>query len=327
MTLPVIFLMGPTAGGKTALALEWCQQLPLDIISVDATQVYRGLNIGAAKPSAAEQKIAPHRLIDIRDPSQPYSVHEFQQDVLVEIADIHRVGRIPLLVGGTLLYFKALMEGLAELPSADVGIRKSIEAIAAQSGWAHVHELLKQVDPESAARLHPNDAQRVQRALEVYQITGKPLSIWWKEQKKPQNTSMHQASCQQFPYNVASFAVAPSDRSVLHQRIEQRYQQMLANGWVAEVEALHRRADLSVNLPAVRAVGYRQIWAYLEGEYDYPTMIEKGIAVTRQLAKRQLTWLRKWPALQWVPTESQADLQNTVKNLAQWLEVESRSPH
>lgn len=324
---PVIFLMGPTAGGKTALAMEWLKHFPLEIISVDSTQVYRGLTIGSAKPSLEEQQIAPHRLIDIRDPSEPYSAYDFQQDALKEIADIHRKGRTPLLVGGTMLYFKSLTEGLAELPSADAKIRAAIEALAAEQGWQAVHEALKKIDPITAARLHPNDTQRVQRALEVYQITQTPLSQLIETQKKSQNTLMHKASSEHFPYNAAAFAVAPTDRQVLHQRIEARYRQMLAKGFVAEVEALYHRKDLTVDLPAIRSVGYRQVWSFLEGEYDYPSMVDKGIAATRQLAKRQLTWLRSWPDVDWINSTSSADLERSVKSLSNWLETHPARPH
>ncbi len=325
--LPVIFLMGPTAGGKTALAFEWLKHFPLEIISVDSSQVYRGLDIGTAKPSAEEQRTAPHRLIDIRDPLQPYSAYDFQQDALREIADIHSKGRIPLLVGGTMLYFKTLAEGLAPLPSADLSVRRSIEALAAEQGWAAVHAELQKVDPITAARLHPNDAQRIQRALEVHTITGIPLSALLETQKKSQNALMHKASSEHFPYNAAAFAVAPPDRQVLHQRIEARYENMLAKGFVAEVETLHHRGDLTPDLPAIRSVGYRQVWSYLEGEYDYPSMVEKGIAATRQLAKRQFTWLRSWPDVEWIDSTSPADLQRSVKSLNDWLETHSARPH
>ena len=279
---PVVLLMGPTASGKTDLAIELQQHLPLDIISVDSVMVYRGMDIGSAKPDADTLARAPHRLIDIRDPAEAYSAAEFRADALREIAAIHADGRIPLLTGGTMLYYRALLYGLSELPSADVVTRKKLEAEAAQIGWTGMHQRLAEIDPQAAERIHPNDPQRIQRALEVYELTGSPLSALQQQDK---NKLV-------LPYPVIKLAVAPEDRSVLHQRIELRFQQMMEQGLVAEVEALMARGDLNSSLPSIRAVGYRQVWELLSGRMDYTEVIEKGIIATRQLARRQFTWMR-----------------------------------
>lgn len=291
---PAIFLMGPTASGKTDLAIKLCQQLPCDIISVDSALIYRDMNIGTAKPTASELRQAPHRLIDILDPAESYSAMDFRRDALREMQDISASGRIPLLVGGTMLYFKALLEGLADMPAADPVIRADIEQTAATYGWPYVHAQLADVDPESAARIHPNHSQRIERALEVYRATG--ISMTKHHQQHPQ----HQA----LPYDVIQLAIAPLDRAILHDRIAQRFELMLQQGLVAEVEALHRRADLHLDLPAIRAVGYRQVWQYLDGELDYQQMIERGVIATRQLAKRQFTWLNGWTKLRWMRTDA-----------------------
>jgi len=277
-----ICLMGATASGKTDLAISLLDNLPLDIISVDSVMIYREMNIGSAKPDAETLAHAPHRLIDILDPSEAYSAANFRRDALKEMNSIHSQDRIPLLVGGTMLYYRALLEGLSSLPSADPQIRTELEARASREGWQAMHDYLAQVDPVAANRIHPNDPQRIIRALEVYEITAKPMSQLQKE-------AVNQHS---FPFRVIKLAVGLEDRSVLHQRIAQRFKQMLAQGFIEEVEALHARGDLHTDMPAIRAVGYRQVWDFLEGRLNYTEMVERGIIATRQLAKRQLTWLR-----------------------------------
>jgi tRNA dimethylallyltransferase len=296
-----IFLMGPTASGKTALAAELVQRLPVDVISVDSALVYRGMDIGTAKPTADELKQTPHRLIDIKDPSESYSAADFRRDALKEMAQIVANGRIPLLVGGTMLYFKALLEGLSPLPSADQNIRYKIEQKAAIEGWHAVHEELARVDPVSAARIHPNDPQRLTRALEVFYLSGKSL------------TELTQVSGEVLPYNVYQFAIAPTKRELLHQRIEQRFQNMINAGFENEVRALLQRGDLHPDLPSMRCVGYRQMWAYLSNEISYDDMLYRGICATRQLAKRQMTWLRGWPEISWLDSDK---LDEALKSIA-----------
>ncbi len=277
---PVLCLMGPTASGKTALAVALHARLPVDIISVDASQVYRGMDIGTAKPSAAELARVPHRLIDIRDPAQPYSAAEFCVDARREIGAIHAAGRLPLLVGGTMFYFRALEQGLSALPSADPAIRARLSREAEQAGWPALHARLAQLDPASAARIKPADAQRIQRALEVVALTGRAVGEATSVAATPPT------------YRFIKLAIYPAERQVLHQQIAQRYQAMLDAGLVAEVERLMQRPDLTPDLPSMRTVGYRQVIAYLTGALSYQEMVEKGIIATRQLAKRQLTWLR-----------------------------------
>jgi tRNA dimethylallyltransferase len=284
---PAVCLMGPTAAGKTDLAVTLVEQLPMDIISVDSVMVYRGMDIGSAKPDSATLARAPHRLIDIRDPAEAYSAAQFREDALREMAEISGEGRIPLLVGGTMLYFRALLSGLSSLPSADAEIRTRLEAEAAVEGWASLHRRLADVDAAAAARIHPNDPQRIQRALEVYELTGVPLS----------DLQQQQQVVQPLPYRIIKLAVAPAERSILHQRIAQRFEQMLREGLVEEVESLRQRGDLHLDLPALRAVGYRQVWEFLDGDIGYTEMVERGIIATRQLAKRQFTWLRSEPSL------------------------------
>ena len=291
----VICVMGPTASGKTQLALDLYERIPCEIISVDSALVYRGMDIGTAKPEPEVLEKIPHRLIDIRDPSEPYSAAEFGADAMSAIADIHNSGKIPLLVGGTMLYFKFLFEGAAQLPSANETVRSEIDALAKQNGWEWVHKKLQEVDPESASRIHPNDPQRLQRAYEVYLTTGKTLTYHWQCQQN-KDASGHSV----FPYPVIQFAVAPKERSVLHDRIALRFQQMLDQGLVQEVRALYERGDLHLGLPSIRAVGYRQVWEHFDGVWDFDQMVERGIIATRQLAKRQHTWLRGWQNLNWL---------------------------
>lgn len=286
---PVIFLMGPTASGKTALAVTLAASLPCDIISVDSALVYRDMNIGTAKPSAEILALAPHRLIDIRDPAQCYSAAEFRDEALSLIEAIRGRGRIPLLVGGSMLYFRALAGGLADLPPADPRLRASLEREALRAGWPALHRRLARVDPQTAARLHPNDAQRIQRALEVYSLVGESLSCLIRRQ-----------IVEQFPYPLIKLVVAPAVRETLYRRIEQRFRQMLAMGFVEEVAGLRSRRELDLGKPSMRAVGYRQVWHYLEGRYNYATMAERGIIATRQFAKRQLTWLRRERDAEWL---------------------------
>lgn len=295
-----IFLMGPTASGKTALAIALRQKLPVDIISVDSALIYRGMDIGTAKPDANEQSLAPHRLIDILDPAFPYSAADFRRDALNAMEEITAVGRIPLLVGGTMLYFKVLLEGLSPLPSANSDVRAEIEKKAAEQGWEAIHKELALVDPVAAQRIHPNDPQRLSRALEVYLISGKTM------------TELTKISGESLPYDVYQFAIAPKDRNVLHQRIEARFKQMLTCGFEDEVKSLYERGDLHEDLPSVRCVGYRQMWSYLSGEIDYDEMVYRGICATRQLAKRQITWLRGWNNIHWLDSEDPKQSLDTV---------------
>ena len=274
--------MGPTASGKTAFAMELYDKYPIDIISVDSALIYRGMDIGSAKPTKQEQQKYPHKLIDICDPAESYSAANFRHDAIEEIEKSLSNGRTPLLVGGTMLYFKALIEGLSPLPAADSEIRQQIEEKANKLGWQAIHEELKKVDPVSAQRIHPNDPQRLNRALEVYLISGKSL------------TELTQESGEALPYDIMQLAIMPEDRAELHQRIEQRFLQMLDQGFEEEVKTLMQRSDLHTNLPSIRCVGYRQMWEYLNGGTSYDEMVFKGICATRQLAKRQITWLRGW---------------------------------
>jgi tRNA dimethylallyltransferase len=279
--------MGPTAAGKTDLALDIANRFPVEIISVDSALVYRGMDIGTAKPEPEILSQYPHHLVNIIDPTDSYSVGAFRTDALKLMAEITARGKVPLLVGGTMLYFKALEHGLADLPTADMAIRGQLEYEAEQFGLAHLHERLTVVDPISAARIHINDPQRLQRALEVYEITGKSL------------TELTYAPACKLPYRIIKLILSPFDRAVLHQRIAQRYQTMVTKGFIDEVKALRRRKDCHTDLPSIRAVGYRQAWAHLSGEYDEEEMIEKAIIATRQMAKRQLTWLRAQPDGVW----------------------------
>ena len=293
----VLMLMGPTASGKTDLAIALRDYLPVELISVDSALVYRGMDIGTAKPSPVEQAAAPHRLLDICDPAQAYSAADFCCDATREIDQISAQGAIPLLVGGTMMYFNALLNGMADMPAADKDIRAQIEQDAQQFGWPYVHQQLQEVDPDSAARIHPNHSQRICRALEVYRASGQTMTALRQQQQgQPLLTDR---------YEVVQVAIAPRQRSVLHERIARRFQQMLDAGFADEVALLRQRSELHADLPAIRAVGYRQMWEYLDGKCNYDEMVERGIVATRQLAKRQLTWLRGWPDLKWVFTDTE----------------------
>ena len=283
--LPVIFLMGPTASGKTDLAISLREQLPVELINVDSAQIYQQMDIGTAKPDAETLRKAPHRLLDFCDPANAYSAADFANDAKREIADIHSMGRIPLLVGGSMLYFKVLLEGLSDLPPADADIRKGIQEQADRDGWASVHQQLQSVDPMTAEKLHPNHSQRIQRALEVYRITGTPLSELQSQSEGGIEDN----------YDVRQYALVVQNRALLHQRIEQRFMAMMEAGFASEVKQLFQRGDLHADLPSIRAAGYRQLWDYYEGRYGLDEAVERAIIATRQLAKRQQTWLRNWP--------------------------------
>lgn len=291
----VIFIMGPTAVGKTDLAVQLHENIDSEIISVDSAMVFRGMDIGTGKPDKALLAKAPHRLIDICDPNESYSAARFQQDARAAIEEINSKGKVPILVGGTGLYFRALEQGLAELPEANYQIRARLEEEAELEGWQTLHARLKEKDPTSAARINENDPQRIQRALEVYEITGETLTELLSEGRK-----------EPFPYPIKKIVLSPEDRSILHERIKQRFIGMLDSGLVDEVEKLHQRCDLSPALPSIRMVGYRQVWEHLEGKSNYEEMQEKAIIATRQLAKRQITWCRSEENAQWFePFESE----------------------
>lgn len=293
---PAIALMGPTASGKTALAVAWVERFGLEIVSVDSALVYRGLDIGSAKPDAALLARAPHRLIDIRDPHETYSAAEFAIDALAAMREIHAAGRVPLLAGGTGLYFRALLHGLSEMPSADPGVRARIGEEAVQHGWPALHAELARVDPQAAARIAPGDPQRIQRALEVYRISGRPISQW-----------QAQSARAPFPFRVLKLVVAPAERATLHQRIEARFDAMLGAGFLDEVRPLATDPRLHPDLPAMRAVGYRQALEHLAGETTAAEFRDRAIQATRQLAKRQITWLRSERDARWFDPERDAD--------------------
>jgi len=282
MTLPVIFLMGPTATGKTDIAAALFKRLPIELISVDSALVYRGMDIGTAKPSREFLNNTPHRLIDICEPDETYSAAKFRDDALLAVDEILSQNRVPLLVGGTGLYFRALESGISDLPDADEDVRQRLESEARDIGWEAMHARLSEIDPVSADRIHPNDPQRIQRALEIYEISGRSMTEHYDE-----------GDASLFPFEVIKIILNPGDRSNLHERIKHRFLKMLEDGLVDEVRAFHANGRFSGSLPAMRMVGYRQVWNYLDGETDYKEMIEKGIAATRQLAKRQMTWFRK----------------------------------
>ncbi|MGH8509794.1 MAG: tRNA (adenosine(37)-N6)-dimethylallyltransferase MiaA [Gammaproteobacteria bacterium] len=302
----VIFLMGPTGVGKTALATDLAAALPCRLISVDSGMIYRGMDIGTAKPSPEVLAQAPHSLIDIRDPGETYSAAEFRADALRELDTVLKTGRVPLLVGGTGLYFRALDQGISALPSADSEVRARIAAQASKQGWGALHEQLAKLDPAAAARIHAHDTQRIQRALEVCEVSGRTLT---ELLRKP--------SRQPLPYRVLKLVVAPGDRVDLQRRLRTRFQQMLNHGLVDEVEGLYSRGDLTAALPSMRSVGYRQVWQYLEGQLDYATMTERAVIATRQLAKRQMTWLRTERSARWFASDDPRLGHNVVDFLSQ----------
>jgi tRNA dimethylallyltransferase len=299
---PAIALMGPTASGKTALALEWAQRLDGEIVSVDSALVYRGLDIGAAKPTAAERAAVRHHVLDLREPWQPYSAAEFATDARAALEDIAARGRVPILAGGTGLYFHALLHGLSDMPEADAPTRARLEAEAAARGWAALHADLQCIDPEAAARIHATDAQRIQRALEVFRLSGRTISEWRRAA----------AGAPRLPFRVLKLVLAPADRAVLHQRIERRFDAMLEAGFLDEVRRLRERPELQahprpLDLPALRAVGYRQAWEHLDHAFDAREFRDRGIFATRQLAKRQLTWLRGELDARWFDPQTDRD--------------------
>jgi len=281
-TVDAVLLLGPTASGKSALAMQLAERIPLEIVSIDSAQVYCGMDIGTAKPSLADRAAVPHHLIDIRDPADPYSAADFVRDATIAIRDIRARGKLPLLVGGTMLYAKALRDGLSDLPSADPKVRERLEGEARERGWPALHARLADVDPGRAARLKPNDSQRIQRALEIYEATGALMSDLLRAERNA-------------PLALSTMALMPADRSQLHKRIEQRFDAMLNSGFLDEVRALRNRSDLHPNLSSMRSVGYRQAWQLIEGRTTFDEFRAAGIAATRQLAKRQLTWLRSMP--------------------------------
>lgn len=289
----IICLMGPTAAGKTPLAIELVDRFPCEIISVDSAMVYRDMNIGTAKPSKEILNKVPHRLIDLVDPKESYSAGHFRRDALDAINEIIANQKIPLLVGGTMMYFRVLHQGLATLPTADADIRASLQKRAEREGWETLHAELQKIDPKAAARIHPRDTQRIQRALEVYLLTNKTISDW-----QANETSALSG------YHIINLAIAPSNRAVLHERIQKRFMQMMEEGFLQEVQGLYERGDLHSDLPSIRSVGYRQAWDYFSGKQGLEEMQEKAIAATRQLAKRQLTWLRSWPQITMLDIES-----------------------
>ncbi len=294
--------MGPTASGKTDLAIRLRQKYPVEIISVDSALIYKGMDIGTAKPNAHELALAPHRLIDILEPSEAYSAADFRRDALLAMHDITAQGKIPLLVGGTMLYYKALLEGLSPLPAANPEIRQQIEQEALAHGWGQLHDQLQTIDPVSAVRIHPNDPQRLSRALEVYRISGKTL------------TELTQTKGESLPFRVKQFAIAPKERAELHRRIELRFEKMIEAGFEEEMKALYARNDLHPDLPSIRCVGYRQMWDYLDGNCTLEEAVYRGICATRQLAKRQITWLRSWDDLTWLDSENIDHAVETLSN-------------
>lgn len=305
MQRKVICLMGPTASGKTPLAIALANHLPCEIVSVDSAMIYRGMDIGTAKPTADVLQRAPHRLIDLRDPAEHYSVGQFREDAYAAINDITARHHVPLLVGGTMMYFKTLQRGIATLPQRDPKLRAALQARAEREGWEALHHALATVDPGAAQKIHPRDGQRIQRALEVFMLTGQPISA-------AQAGDTHAQS----DITWINLAIAPTDRAILHDRIAKRFQAMLDQGFVEEVRRLYERGDLTLDMPSIRAVGYRQVWDYLAGQLSYDEMRDKAVSATRQLAKRQLTWLRAWPDLVWYDSESKTLCQDIIRDLA-----------
>jgi tRNA dimethylallyltransferase len=303
---PALALMGPTASGKTRLAVQLAQALDGEVISVDSALVYRGMDIGTAKPSLAEREGVPHHLIDLVDPAESFSTGQFREQALALMAEITARGRLPILAGGTMLYFNALFNGLADLPAADEAVRRQIDAEAAVLGWAAMHGELARVDPEAASRIHPNDPQRIQRALEVFRVAGVSLS-------ELRRRDPHEPP----PFDIFRLVLAPASRDALHGLIRQRFLSMLGQGLVEEVRALFMRGDLHEGLPSIRAVGYRQVWAYLSGEFDCAEMVERGVVATRQFAKRQYTWLRREEQALWLRSEEEALLEKALKAVAE----------
>ena len=314
-----ICLMGPTASGKTNLAIQLLKNFPFEIISVDSAQIYRGMDIGTGKPDARTLATSPHHLIDIVDPNQAYSAADFRLDAIREMQCIQAKGKIPLLVGGTMMYFKVLRDGLAAMPAANQKVRREIEDLAREQGWQAVHEQLRRVDPQAAQRIHPNDPQRLQRALEVYLVSGKTLTQLHKESN---DEASNEGASRQQPcsFNLHFIALQPQERSSLHHRIAARFHQMLEQGLVDEVEQLVARGDLVAQMPSMRCVGYRQVWQHLRRELSYDAMIEKSIIATRQLAKRQFTWLRSWGKLQSFDSES-LNLEEQVLKFLQLITI------
>jgi len=302
--------MGPTASGKTGLAVELCERFPLEIISVDSALVYRGMDIGTAKPDQQTLQKAPHRLIDILDPGESYSAAVFCSDALREMRQITAAGKVPLLVGGTMLYFRALEHGLSDLPAADEDVREQLEHQAAEIGWPAMHDILAQKDPQAAARIHPNDPQRIQRALEVIHVSGRSMSELQADM-----------SGDGLNYRIHKIIISPADRAVLHQRIEQRFDLMLKEGFLDEIRDLHSRSDLNADMPSMRAVGYRQAWDWLEGRGTFEQMREKAIVATRQLAKRQLTWLRRESVSVWYDLQTDVARKKIANALGGFLEA------
>ncbi len=309
MKTPVLCLAGPTASGKSATTLALAERAPVEIVAVDSATIYRQMDIGTAKPSLDERQRIPHHLIDILDPSETYSVAEFVRDAEHSIAGILARGHLPVLCGGTMMYFKALRDGLADLPQADPQTRRRIEQQAREQGWPAMHQELMRVDPATASRLAPHDSQRLQRALEIYQVSGIPMSQWLARQ---------QASRIDAPYDYVTISLEPSDRAVLHERIAGRFMQMMRDGLLDEVRRLHARKDLHAGLPSIRCVGYRQLWQHLEGEVDLDMAVEQAIAATRQLAKRQLTWLRSQPERVVVDSLEPDAPQRVLREAARW---------